>query len=113
MYKNSSMPYLECSRPMPECLIPPKGATSEVMATSFTPIMPYSNSSATFQLRFKSCMCRHQCLECTVRYSRVLDAAKGHNSKVMATSFTPIMPYSSSSAPQLLSHLPAGLRSCM
>ena len=65
MYKNSSMPYLECSRPMPECLIPPKGATSDVMATSFTPIMPYSNSSATFQLRFKSCMCRHQCLECT------------------------------------------------
>ena len=55
MYKNSSIPYFECSRPMPECLMPPKGATSDVMPTSFTPTMPNSNASATFQLRFKAC----------------------------------------------------------
>ena len=55
MYRNSSIPYFECSRPMPECLMPPKGATSDVMPTSFTPTMPNSSASATFQLRFKSC----------------------------------------------------------
>ena len=55
MYRNSSIPYFECSRPMPECLMPPKGATSDVMPTSFTPTMPNSSASATFQLRFRSC----------------------------------------------------------
>ena len=55
MCRNSSIPYFECSRPMPECLMPPKGATSDVMPTSFTPTMPNSRASATFQLRFRSC----------------------------------------------------------
>ena len=58
MYRNSSIPYFECSRPMPECLMPPKGATSDVMPTSLTPTMPNSSASATFQLRFKSCKAR-------------------------------------------------------
>ena len=58
MYRNSSIPHFECSRPMPECLMPPKGATSDVMPTSFTPTMPNSSASATFQLRFRSCKVR-------------------------------------------------------
>ena len=43
----SSIPYLECSLPSPLCFQPPNGATSLVMATWFTPIMPYSSALAT------------------------------------------------------------------
>ena len=36
----TSITHLDCSRPRPLCLTPPNGATSLVMATSFTPTMP-------------------------------------------------------------------------
>lgn len=48
----SSIPYFECSLPSPECFQPPNGATSLVMATWFTPTMPYSSSLATRHVRF-------------------------------------------------------------
>lgn len=48
----SSIPYFECSLPSPECFQPPKGATSLVMATWFTPTIPYSSSFATRHVRF-------------------------------------------------------------
>ena len=41
------MPYFEPSRPKPELLTPPKGATSVEMIPSFIPIMPASMASAT------------------------------------------------------------------
>ena len=47
----SSMPYLEPSRPMPDCLTPPNGATSVEMMPVLTPTMPYSSASATRQTR--------------------------------------------------------------
>src|SRR6266851_811751 len=47
----SSMPYFDPSRPMPDCLTPPKGATSVVISPVFTPTMPYSRASATRQIR--------------------------------------------------------------
>src|SRR6266536_3016492 len=47
----SSMPYLEPSRPIPDCLTPPKGATSVVIKPVFTPTIPYSSASATRQIR--------------------------------------------------------------
>jgi len=57
---NSSKPYLECSRPSPDCFIPPKGAISLVMPTSLTPIIPYSNASAVFQVLARSCTIKVQ-----------------------------------------------------
>ena len=47
----SSMPYFEPSRPTPDCLTPPKGATSVEMRPVFTPTMPASSASATRQTR--------------------------------------------------------------
>lgn len=47
----SSMPYLEPSRPMPDSLTPPKGATSVEIIPSLMPTMPYSSASATRQIR--------------------------------------------------------------
>src|SRR5438046_10673531 len=47
----SSIPYLEPSRPIPDCLTPPKGATSVVIKPVFTPTIPYSSASATRQTR--------------------------------------------------------------
>ena len=37
----TSMPYREPSRPIPDCLTPPKGATSVLMSPEFTPTIPY------------------------------------------------------------------------
>ena len=48
---NSSMPYIEPSRPRPDCFTPPKGATSVVMSPVLTPTIPYSSASATRQIR--------------------------------------------------------------
>ncbi len=47
----SSMPYFEPSRPIPDSLTPPNGATSVEMIPSLTPTMPYSSASATRQIR--------------------------------------------------------------
>ena len=47
----SSMPYFEPSRPSPDCLTPPNGATCVVMRPVFTPTIPYSSCSATRQAR--------------------------------------------------------------
>src|SRR5205823_1637239 len=49
--RNSSMPYFEPSRPRPDCLTPPKGATSVVISPLLTPTIPYSSASATRQTR--------------------------------------------------------------
>ena len=46
---NSSMPYLEPSRLMPDSFMPPNGATSVEMMPSLMPMMPYSSASAVFQ----------------------------------------------------------------
>ena len=46
----SSMPYLEPSLPMPDCLKPPNGIASDDTIPSLTPIIPTSNSSATRQI---------------------------------------------------------------
>ena len=40
------MPYFEPSRPTPDCLTPPNGATSFEMIPVLTPTMPYSSDSA-------------------------------------------------------------------
>ena len=45
------MPYFEPSRPSPDSLTPPKGATSVVMSPVLTPTIPYSSASATRQIR--------------------------------------------------------------
>src|SRR5690606_29885351 len=37
---NSSTPWRDPSRPMPDCFIPPNGATSVEIAPAFTPTMP-------------------------------------------------------------------------
>src|SRR5690606_39483654 len=42
----SSRPYLAPSRPMPDCLTPPKGATAVLMRPVFTPTMPASIAPA-------------------------------------------------------------------
>ena len=44
------MPYLEPSRPKPDCFQPPNGAISEEMAPSLTPTIPTSIASATRQI---------------------------------------------------------------
>ena len=45
------MPYLEPSRPRPEDLIPPNGATSVEISPSLIPTMPYSRASLMRQAR--------------------------------------------------------------
>ena len=45
------MPYFEPSRPMPDSLTPPNGATSVEMMPVLMPTMPYSSASATRQTR--------------------------------------------------------------
>ena len=40
------MPYLEPSRPRPDCFTPPKGATSFEMMPTLMPTMPDSIASA-------------------------------------------------------------------
>ena len=47
----SSMPYFEPSRPIPDSLTPPKGATSFEMIPSLTPTIPYSRPSETRHTR--------------------------------------------------------------
>ena len=47
--KKSSKPYLEPSLPRPDSFIPPKGISAFEGSPVFTPTIPYSNSSATFQ----------------------------------------------------------------
>ena len=48
---HSSMPYFEPSRPMPDSLTPPNGATSVEMKPVLMPTMPDSSASATRQMR--------------------------------------------------------------
>ncbi len=50
----SSIPYFDPSRPRPDCLTPPKGASAVEIRPVFTPTMPYSSSSMTFQMRRRS-----------------------------------------------------------
>ena len=47
----SSIPYLEPSRPIPDSLIPPNGATSVEIRPVLTPTIPVSSASATRQTR--------------------------------------------------------------
>src|SRR5687767_2620970 len=47
----SSRPYLEPSRPRPDCLRPPKGATSVEMMPTLAPTIPVSICSATRKIR--------------------------------------------------------------
>ena len=49
--RNSSKPYFEPSRPIPDSFIPPKGATSVEIKPVLTPMMPNSSASATRQTR--------------------------------------------------------------
>src|ERR1700733_8658493 len=51
MATKSSMPYLEPSRPIPDCFTPPNGAISLENAPTLTDTMPCSNASATRQTR--------------------------------------------------------------
>src|SRR4051794_7150802 len=51
---NSSMPCREPSRPMPDSLTPPNGATSVEMISVLTPTIPYSSASATRNTRPRS-----------------------------------------------------------
>ncbi len=51
---HSSMPYFEPSRPMPDSLTPPNGATSEEMKPVLMPWMPYSSASERRQMRPES-----------------------------------------------------------
>src|SRR6266436_10309532 len=51
---NSSIPYLEPSRPRPDCFTPPKGATSVEMMPVLTPTIPVSKALATRQTRAMS-----------------------------------------------------------
>src|SRR4051794_13978865 len=48
---HSSMPYLEPSRPMPDSLTPPKGATSVEITPVLMPRIPYSSASDTRHTR--------------------------------------------------------------
>src|SRR5471032_2490805 len=50
----SSRPYFDPSRPRPDCLTPPKGATSVDMIPSLIPTMPVSSASATRHARPRS-----------------------------------------------------------
>lgn len=50
----SFSPWREPSRPRPDCLMPPNGATSVVMTPAFTPTIPYSSASATLHTRERS-----------------------------------------------------------
>ena len=43
----SSMPWLDPSRPRPECLTPPNGTCSVAITPTLIPTMPYSSASAT------------------------------------------------------------------
>ena len=45
------MPYLLPSRPVPDSLTPPKGATAVEIRPVLMPTMPYSTASATRQIR--------------------------------------------------------------
>ena len=45
------MPYLEPSRPRPDCLTPPNGATSLEIRPELIPTIPYSSCSATLKMR--------------------------------------------------------------
>src|SRR6185437_7498685 len=47
----SSMPYFDPSRPVPDSLMPPKGATSVETKPVLTPTMPYSRPSPTRHTR--------------------------------------------------------------
>src|SRR5262245_4556903 len=51
---NSSMPWSEPSRPSPDSLTPPNGASSVEMMPELTPTMPYSSASATRNTRPRS-----------------------------------------------------------
>jgi hypothetical protein len=51
---NSAMPWCEPSRPMPDCLTPPNGATSTPSNAVLTPTMPHSSASATLTTRRRS-----------------------------------------------------------
>ena len=48
---NSSMPYFDPSRPSPDSLTPPNGASAVEMSPVLTPTMPYSSASATRKTR--------------------------------------------------------------
>src|SRR4051812_35883361 len=48
---HSSMPYFEPSRPMPDSLSPPNGATSDEMKPVLIPWMPYSSADDRRQMR--------------------------------------------------------------
>lgn len=50
----SSSPWREPSRPIPDSLIPPKGAISVEMSPVLTPTIPYWSPSATRQVRLAS-----------------------------------------------------------
>jgi len=50
----SSTPYFEPSRPIPDSFIPPNGATSVEMIPVLTPRIPYSSASETRQTRPRS-----------------------------------------------------------
>src|SRR5262249_7511514 len=50
----SSMPYFEPSRPRPDCLMPPNGATSFEIRPVLMPTIPYSSASDTRQTRARS-----------------------------------------------------------
>ena len=52
--RNSSMPRCEPSRPRPDCLTPPKGASSVEMMPVLTPTIPYSSPSDTRVTRPRS-----------------------------------------------------------
>ncbi len=52
--RNSSIPYFEPSRPIPDSLTPPKGATSVEMMPVLTPTIPLSSASATRHTRPRS-----------------------------------------------------------
>src|SRR5262249_52203750 len=49
--RNSSMPYFDPSRPMPDSFTPPNGATSVEMMPVLMPPMPYPSASAPRQMR--------------------------------------------------------------
>src|SRR6478672_12870453 len=49
--RNSSRPYFEPSRPRPDCLTPPNGASAVEIKPVLTPTMPDSSRSATRMTR--------------------------------------------------------------
>lgn len=53
--RNSSMPYFEPSRPSPESLTPPNGASAVDIRPVLTPTIPYSSASATRNTLATSC----------------------------------------------------------